>query len=82
MEFRADRLLTMMEANQMTVPWVAEKLGVTRQLIYRWIAGKSIPGIQPLCALCDLFAVDMNFFFPSLRQLKGVKPGKPEMALV
>ena len=84
MEFRADRLLTMMEANQISATELAEQVEVTRQLVYRWIAGKSVPGIKPLYRLCEIFKVDMNFFFPSLRKnhLVGVKPGKHEVVMV
>jgi transcriptional regulator with XRE-family HTH domain len=69
-EFLHDRLLALIEANHMTVPEVADKIKVTRQLVYRWLAGDSIPGIKALIALCHLFKVDMNFFFPSMRKDK------------
>jgi transcriptional regulator with XRE-family HTH domain len=69
-EFKHDRLLTLLEANQMTVPELADKLDVTRQLVYRWVNGQSLPGIKALIRLCALFKVDMNFFFPSMRKHK------------
>jgi len=69
-EFRHDRLLTLMEAHHMTVPELAERIQVTRRLVYRWVNGQSIPGIKALIALCYLFKVDMNFFFPSMRKKK------------
>ena len=69
-EFRHDRLLTLIEANRMTVPELADKIKVTRQLVYRWVNGQTIPGIKALIALCHLFQVDMNFFFPSMRKNK------------
>jgi len=69
-EFRHDRLLTLVEANHWNVQQLAEKVGVTRQLVYRWLNGQSIPGIKALIRLCDLFKVDINFFFPSMRKTK------------
>lgn len=69
-EFQYERLLVLIEANHMSVPEVADKIKVTRQLVYRWLSGDSIPGIKALIALCHLFKVDMNFFFPSMRKDK------------
>lgn len=69
-EFRHDLLLALIEANHMTVPIVAHKIKVTRQLVYRWVNGQSIPGIKSLVALCVLFKVDMNFFFPGIEKNK------------
>ncbi len=69
-EFQHERLLTLIEANHMTVPEVADNIRCTRQLVYRWVNGQSIPGIKALIALCHLFKVDMNFFFPSMRKDK------------
>jgi len=67
-EFQYERLSVLIEANHMTVPEVAEKIKVTRQLVYRWLNGETLPGIKALIALCRLFKVDMNFFFPSTRK--------------
>lgn len=67
-EFQYERLMVLIEANHMTVPEVADKIKVTRQLVYRWLSGETIPGIKALIALCHLFKVDMNFFFPSMRK--------------
>jgi transcriptional regulator with XRE-family HTH domain len=69
-EFRHDRLLTLLEANHMNVQELADKVGVTRQLVYRWLNGQSLPGIKPLIRLCELYRVDMNFFFPAMRKTK------------
>jgi transcriptional regulator with XRE-family HTH domain len=69
-EFRHDRLLTLIEANDMTVREVADNVKVTKQMVYRWVNGLSIPGIKALIALCHLFKVDMNFFFPSMRKVR------------
>lgn len=69
-EFQYERLLTLIEANHMTVSELADKIKVTRQLVYRWLNGESLPGIKALIDLCHLFKVDMNFFFPGMRKKK------------
>lgn len=70
MDFQSDRLLALIEANHTSVPQLSEQLGVTRQLVYRWLKGKSVPGIHSLLALCKMYDVDMEYFFPSVRKNK------------
>ena len=68
MEFDTERLLTLLEEHHMTVQDLADKIQVSRQLIYRWLQGKSIPGMKNQVKLCKLFGVDLNFFYPSMRK--------------
>lgn len=70
MDFQRDRLLTLIEANHMTVPDVAEKVKVSRQVVYKWLTGKSTPSMKVQIRLCKLFEVDLNFFYPGLRKNK------------
>jgi transcriptional regulator with XRE-family HTH domain len=68
MKFQKDRLLTLLEANDMTVNDIAAKIKVSRQVIYSWLNGKATPSMKAQLRLCELFKVDMNFFYPSLRK--------------
>lgn len=39
---------------------LAEKMGVTRQTVFRWESGSILPDTEKLIALCDLFSCDMD----------------------
>jgi len=68
MEFDAERLLALLEEHHLTVVDLAEKIKVSRQLVYQWLNRKSIPGMKNQVKLCKLFGVDLNFFYPSMRK--------------
>lgn len=70
MEFDYQRLVILIESRNFTIAYVAEKVGVSPQLVYRWVHGESFPGINPYIRLCQLFGVDMNFFYPEMKKSK------------
>lgn len=50
-----------MELNKLTVKDVQEHLGLTCvQAVYHWINGRSLPSLDNLYALSDLFQVPMD----------------------
>ena len=70
MVFEYLRLKILLESRDMTVLDLANALEVSEQLVYRWIHGKSVPGIEVYIRLCQFFNVDMNFFYPEMRSKK------------
>lgn len=46
--------------NGLTQDAVAEKLGVTRQAVAKWEAGKSVPDMQNGAALAELYSVTLD----------------------
>ena len=62
-KFNPDRLLALLESREKTVAECADSIGVSRQLMYRWIKGETIPGIHACLDMCDFFEVEIGFFF-------------------
>lgn len=59
------------EECHMTQEFVAEKLGVSRQAVSKWEAGKSEPSTTSLIALGELFGTDASDL---MREVKREKP--------
>ena len=55
----------------MTQEFVAEKLGVSRQAVSKWEAGKSEPSTTNLIALGELFGTDASDL---MREVEREKP--------
>lgn len=66
--FAHERLQMLLDEHRMSVPTLADKMKVSRQLSYRYISGEALPTINCLVVLCDVFDVEMSFFFPSTRK--------------
>jgi len=62
--FKTDRLRALLQAQRLTPALFAKKLGVTRQLVFSWLRGDATPGIQPLMKMCELFGLEIGWFFP------------------
>lgn len=59
MAFR-ENLLHLRAANNMTQEQLAVRLGVSRQSVAKWEAGKSNPEMDKLLAMCDLFGCTLD----------------------
>ena len=73
-DFR-ERLIKLRDENKLSQQEMADRLGVTRQTVSRWEAGKSTPSIAQIASICREFGIDAN-------ELLGCdeQPQKPEEA--
>lgn len=55
-------LISKRQAFNMTQEELADRLYVSRQTISKWEKGDSVPDIDKLKKLADIFSVDVNFF--------------------
>lgn len=42
---------------------LAEKIGISRQAVYKWEKDKSTPTIENIMKICEIFDIDINDFF-------------------
>lgn len=61
--FHPDRLVALLESRKVDDATVAEKIGISRQMIFRWRTGQSIPQIGAVLKMCDYFDVEIGYFF-------------------
>lgn len=76
LEFQPDRLLALIESHGTTVPELAESIGVSKAIIYRWINGEQIPKLKNVLAMCESLNIQIGYFFPTGKKMK---PEKPEL---
>jgi len=81
MHFNSDRLQAIIEVQNKSVSQVAESIGVSRTILYKWMNGEWVPKLQNILAMCDYFEIDIGYFFPTGKKLKPTRT-KPEPALV
>ncbi len=74
MDFR-ERLIKLRDENKLSQQEMADRLGVTRQTVSRWEAGKSTPSIAQIASICREFGIDANELLDCDEQ-----PQKPEEA--
>lgn len=73
MEWNYDRLVALVESRRMSVATLAKKCDVSKQCVYGWLSGASRPGLDHILIMCQIFKVQIGYFFPSQ---------KPKPALV
>ena len=64
-----DVILELRSRNGLSQDALAEKLYVTRQAVSRWETGETLPNVQTLKLLSELFDVSINTLLGSPRQL-------------
>ena len=64
-----DVILELRTRNGLSQDALAEKLYVTRQAVSRWETGETLPNVQTLKLLSELFDVSINTLLGSPRQL-------------
>ena len=57
----ADRIKKLREQNEMTQPFLAKKLGITRSSVNAWEMGISVPSTQYIVELATLFKVSTDY---------------------
>ena len=57
----ANNICELRKQNKMTQSELAEKLHYSDKAISRWERGDTMPSIEILCSLCELFGVELNY---------------------
>ena len=73
-----DALDALMHAKKpkMTHPKLAEKLHIKTVTVDKWTQGKTTPDFRTLCALCDIFECDLDYFTGRLDDTHDIKTHK------
>ena len=61
MDFR-ERLIVLREEKGLSQQQFADRLGVSRQTVFRWESGKSVPSAAQIKNICSEFGLDANEF--------------------
>ena len=61
MDFR-ERLIILREEKGLSQQQFADRLGVSRQTVFRWESGKSVPSAAQIKNICSEFGLDANEF--------------------
>lgn len=70
----SEKCLNLRKANGLTQEQVAEKTGVSRQSVSKWESGQSVPELDKIVALCELFNVSTDYLLkPTEIDLLSVK---------
>lgn len=70
----SEKLLNLRKANDLTQEQLAEKTGVSRQSVSKWESGQSVPELDKIVVLCDIFNVSTDYLLkPSEIDLLSVK---------
>ena len=79
-EWFGPRLRELREGSGLTQDQLAEKVGVKRDAVARWEAGKREPGWSNVLALATALAVDVAAFNQEPAERGEVKRGRPPKA--
>lgn len=80
----ADKLIALRKKAGYSQEELAEKMGVTRQSVSKWESGQSIPDIEKIIRISDLFEVSIDYLLRDNveempdKQNKPDKPDKPD----
>ena len=75
MGFAYNNLKLFRQKNGYTQEQIAEKLSVSRQAVAKWESGSSLPNIENMIALADLYDMSVDAL---ARNLKTTAPPAPE----
>ena len=68
----SDRIQALRKANGMSQEELADRMGVTRQAVSKWESEQSMPDLDKVIALSEIFEVTTDFL------LKGIEPAPPK----
>lgn len=70
----SEKILNLRKANNLTQEQLAEKAGVARQSVSKWESGQSLPELDKIVTLCEIFNVTTDYLLkPSEIDLLSVK---------
>ena len=70
MDFR-ERLIVLREEKGLSQQQFADRLGVSRQTVFRWESGKSVPSAAQIKNICSEFGLDANEFLSGEKAEEG-----------
>jgi transcriptional regulator with XRE-family HTH domain len=73
----AGRLRELREAAGLTQGELAERVGVIREAVARWEAGRREPGWSNVLALAEALGVDCTAFTQAPAEREPARPGRP-----
>ena len=62
----SEKVLQLRKANNLTQEELAEKLNVSRQSVSKWESGQTIPELEKLIALSEVFQVTTDYLLKPL----------------
>lgn len=77
-----ERLHTVRQDANLSQEKLAEKLSVSKQTVYRWESDKNFPDINQLKALCQIFAVQPQYFMDGDTDKQDEEQVKPRPSKV
>ncbi len=76
MNFDYNNLKLYRKQNGYTQEQVAEKLGVSRQAVAKWESGTTLPDIENVIALADLYEISVDYLVRNLTKMSDDPAGK------
>lgn len=74
----ADKLINLRKKNGFSQEELAEKIGVSRQAVSKWESAQSIPDIDKIITLSELFGVSTDFLLKDEIEMEDSIPEKEE----
>ncbi len=76
-----ERIQKQRKKKNFTQEQFAEMLGVTRQAVSKWESDQSLPEIDKIMALSDLFEVSTDYILKGVDSVSQVESKQPENTL-
>lgn len=73
-EIIAKNLTELRKSHKLTQQTLAEKLNYSDKAISRWERGETLPDIETLCTLCDLYGVRFEYLLQQEQPTEGKNP--------
>lgn len=77
----AEKIKNKRKELRLTQEYVAENLGISRQAVSKWEKGLSVPSMDNLIKLSEIFKVDMDYFKDDSKSYKSCKNEKKEESI-
>ena len=73
-EIIAKNLIDLRKSKKYTQQAVAEKLNYSDKAISRWERGESLPDVETLCRICDLYGVTFEYLLQDEQPPRAKNP--------
>ena len=73
-EIIAKNLVELRKSRKFTQQTLAEKLGYSDKAVSRWEHGETLPDIETLCKICDIYGVRFEYLLQEEQPQKGRSP--------
>ena len=76
-----NKIMTLRAAARISQEELAEKLGVSRQSVSKWEMDQSVPMLDKVLMICELFSVSCDTLLREDTDVYGDEPGMVEKAI-